>query len=56
MYEQPRPNGWTVGLTITSPVAKSLTFTFRDEPTDGQLDDLIYREGAISAVVTPPRS
>jgi hypothetical protein len=45
---------WTVGLIIPAPVAKSLTIKLREEPTSSQLDDLMHREGAISASVTPP--
>jgi hypothetical protein len=45
---------WTVGLTIPAPIAKSLTMWFAHEPEDRDIEDLMHREGAVSAHVIPP--
>ena len=52
---KPRPRAtWEVVLIVTAPVAKSITFRFREEPTSNELDDLLHREGAANCAVYPP--
>lgn len=45
---------WTVVLLIDSPAARTLTLRRGEEPTAGELDEMLHREGASRAAIYPP--
>jgi hypothetical protein len=46
---------WTVLLIVTTPIAKSLSVSFAEEPEDREVYALMESEGAVTATVTPPK-
>jgi hypothetical protein len=45
---------WSVVLVIAGPRAGTLTLKRSEQPTESELDELLYREGASRAAIYPP--